>query len=97
MDRKRVKGFVEDETLWKLQQCLVGYTVVESDFARLQDILCKWGLGEIKIKRMVGRAFLLEVEDSLVYSSLKDSGRSYLKEVFTEFTRGRSLSESLRG
>ncbi|KAL4333410.1 hypothetical protein GQ457_07G016410 [Hibiscus cannabinus] len=83
-DRERVKGFVEDETLWKLQQCLVGYTAVESDSAQLHERLCKWGLGEIKIKRMAGRVFLLEVEDSLVYSSLKDYGWSYLKEVFTE-------------
>ncbi|KAK8712680.1 hypothetical protein V6N13_147910 [Hibiscus sabdariffa] len=85
MDHERVKGFVEDETLWKLQQCLVGYTAVESDSARLHERLCKWGLCEIKMKRMAGRVFLLEVEDNLVYySSLKDSGWSYLKGVFIE-------------
>ncbi|KAK8617901.1 hypothetical protein V6N13_080814 [Hibiscus sabdariffa] len=41
-ERERIKGFVEEETLWKLQHCLIGYT-------SLQDNLCKWGLGEIKI------------------------------------------------
>ncbi|KAK8684000.1 hypothetical protein V6N13_040038 [Hibiscus sabdariffa] len=33
---------------------------------------------------MDGRFFLLEVEDKRLYSSLKDSGWSYLKEVFYE-------------
>ncbi|KAK8662951.1 hypothetical protein V6N13_024837 [Hibiscus sabdariffa] len=33
---------------------------------------------------MSGRVFLLEVEDKLLYNSLKDSGWSYLKEVFYE-------------
>ncbi|KAK8635318.1 hypothetical protein V6N13_023191 [Hibiscus sabdariffa] len=34
---------------------------------------------------MAGRVFLLEFEDNLVYSSLKDSRWTYLKDVFTEF------------
>ncbi|KAK8617203.1 hypothetical protein V6N13_080121 [Hibiscus sabdariffa] len=50
--------------------------------------------GEIKIKRMASRVFLLEIEDILVYSSLKDSGWSYLKEVFTEV---HPLKETNRG
>ncbi|KAK8648245.1 hypothetical protein V6N13_129005 [Hibiscus sabdariffa] len=83
-DRERIKGYVEEEMLWKLQKCLIGYTAVEGDTTRLQDNLCRWGLGEIKIKKMAGRVFLLEIEDVDVYNSLKDSGWSYLKEVFTE-------------
>ncbi|KAL4273016.1 hypothetical protein GQ457_13G023710 [Hibiscus cannabinus] len=59
-----------------------GYT--KSDSATLMDRLCTWGLGEIQVKRMSGMVFLLEVEDSKLYNSLKQSNWSYLKEVFYE-------------
>ncbi|KAK8571185.1 hypothetical protein V6N13_025740 [Hibiscus sabdariffa] len=75
-DRERIKGYVDEETLWKLQKSLIGYTAVESDTIRIQDNLCRWGLGEIKIKKMAWRMFLIEVEDDDLYNSLKDSGEN---------------------
>ncbi|KAL4340832.1 hypothetical protein GQ457_08G017310 [Hibiscus cannabinus] len=82
--RKKVTCFVEEETLWKLQKFLVGYTASDCDPNRIHDRLCPWGLGEIKVKRMVCRLFLLEIEDNLLYNFLKDSGCSYLLEIFME-------------
>ncbi|KAK8577976.1 hypothetical protein V6N13_076650 [Hibiscus sabdariffa] len=56
-DREKVKGYVEVETLWKLQHCLIGYIAVDNDAVRVQDRLCTWGLAEIKIKRIAGMVF----------------------------------------
>ncbi|KAK8603626.1 hypothetical protein V6N13_096100 [Hibiscus sabdariffa] len=36
---------------------------------------------------MVGRVFLLELEDNLLYNDLKDSGWSYLKENHQTFRK----------
>ncbi|KAK8583366.1 hypothetical protein V6N13_022072 [Hibiscus sabdariffa] len=43
-DQEKVKGYVEVETLWKLQHCLIGYTAVDSDAVKVQDRLGTWGL-----------------------------------------------------
>ncbi|KAK8644115.1 hypothetical protein V6N13_123430 [Hibiscus sabdariffa] len=48
--RVKVKGYIDIEALWKLQNYLIGFTNAESDSARLMDRLCTWGLGEIKVK-----------------------------------------------
>ncbi|KAK8675404.1 hypothetical protein V6N13_033471 [Hibiscus sabdariffa] len=91
--RKKVTGHVEEETLWKLQSSLVGFTASENDSRRISDRLCYWGLGEIKVKKMAGRVFLLEIEDKQLYSSLKETGWSMLLEIFTEIC---PWSESFR-
>ncbi|KAK8595313.1 hypothetical protein V6N13_016688 [Hibiscus sabdariffa] len=62
--RRKVTCFVEEEILWKLHKSMIGYTASDSDTARIQDRLCSWGLGEIKVKRLTGRVFLLEFEDN---------------------------------
>ncbi|KAK8617135.1 hypothetical protein V6N13_117102 [Hibiscus sabdariffa] len=82
--RKKVTGHVEEETLWKLQSSLVGLTASENDSMRISDRICNWGLGEIKVKKMAGRVFLLEIEDKKMYNSLKETGWSILLEIFTE-------------
>ncbi|KAL4347806.1 hypothetical protein GQ457_17G004690 [Hibiscus cannabinus] len=91
--RKSIKVFIEEESLWKLQNCLIGFSATDSDPVRIHDRLCSWGLGEIKVKKMTGRIFLLEIEDRLLHSSLKESGWSYLKEFFIEV---QPWSESFR-
>ncbi|KAK8609370.1 hypothetical protein V6N13_061819 [Hibiscus sabdariffa] len=93
--RRKVTGYVEDETLWKLQRSLVGFTASDNDSRRISDRLCNWGLGEIKVKKMggTGRVFLLEIEDKLMYNSLKETGWSILLETFTEI---HPWSESFR-
>ncbi|KAL4291391.1 hypothetical protein GQ457_14G020120 [Hibiscus cannabinus] len=69
----KVRGCVVEETLWRLQQCFIGFTQKELDSSSVHEDLCKNGLGEIKIKKMVGRTFLLEVEDKILLRSLQDS------------------------
>ncbi|KAK8670691.1 hypothetical protein V6N13_037309 [Hibiscus sabdariffa] len=84
VNRRKVNGFIEEETLWKLQKCLVGYSAMESDSNRIHERLYFWGLGEITVKRLADRVFLLEVNDDALYSSLKEARWSYLLEIFTE-------------
>ncbi|KAK8612568.1 hypothetical protein V6N13_092680 [Hibiscus sabdariffa] len=42
---KTMKGYIAEEALWKLQQCLIGFTTNDSDSRRIHDRLCTWGLG----------------------------------------------------
>ncbi|PPS13576.1 hypothetical protein GOBAR_AA07007 [Gossypium barbadense] len=58
-----VQGFVEEELLWKLQRCLVWESATVCDISSMAERLTKFGLGEISLKRIQGRFFLLEVLD----------------------------------
>ncbi|PPR83212.1 hypothetical protein GOBAR_AA37502 [Gossypium barbadense] len=58
-----VKGFVEEELLWKLQRCLVGESASVCDSRNMAERLTKFGLGEVSVKRIQGRYFLIEVPD----------------------------------
>ncbi|KAK8576216.1 hypothetical protein V6N13_090693 [Hibiscus sabdariffa] len=84
LNRTKIIGFIEEEKLWKLQKCLVGYSTTEVDSNSIHDRLVRWGLGEISVKRLAGRVFLLEIIDETLYNSLKDAKWSYLLEVFVE-------------
>ncbi|KAK8681629.1 hypothetical protein V6N13_054031 [Hibiscus sabdariffa] len=50
----------------------------------IQDRLSNWGFGEISVKKMGGRYFLLSFDDEELYKLLEDLNLSYLKEVFLE-------------
>ncbi|KAK8699606.1 hypothetical protein V6N13_115689 [Hibiscus sabdariffa] len=91
--RRKIAGFVDEEALRKLQSSLIGYTAAENDSGNLMDRLCSWGLGDIKIKKVVGRVFLLETEDATLFNSLKESGWATLLEIFTDI---QPWSESFR-
>ncbi|KAK8707432.1 hypothetical protein V6N13_058493 [Hibiscus sabdariffa] len=80
----RVQGHVEEETLCNLQRCLVGFTASESDSFRIQDRLCSWGFGDISVKKLSGRYFLLAFKDVQLFKFLEELNWSYLKEVFVE-------------
>ncbi|PPD71569.1 hypothetical protein GOBAR_DD31541 [Gossypium barbadense] len=58
-----VQGYVEDEQLWKLQRSMVGVTASCSDVKAIQEQLTKAGLGEIKIRKIQGRVFLIDIPD----------------------------------
>ncbi|KAK8595071.1 hypothetical protein V6N13_015980 [Hibiscus sabdariffa] len=60
------------------------YSATESDSNRIAERLCLWGLGEITVKRLAGRVFLLEINDDALFSSLKEAKWSYLLEIFME-------------
>lgn len=58
---RRVIGFVDKEQLWKLQRCLVGKSVTVCDSRCMAKRIAMFGLGELSIKRIQGRFFLIEV------------------------------------
>ncbi|KAL4326266.1 hypothetical protein GQ457_11G028620 [Hibiscus cannabinus] len=78
----KVRGCVVEESLWRLQQCFIGFTQKELDSSSVHEDLCKNGLGEIKIKKMVGRTFLLELEDKILLRSLQDSKWEQAGNIF---------------
>ncbi|KAK8357640.1 hypothetical protein V6Z11_A05G434400 [Gossypium hirsutum] len=77
-----VKGFVEEELRWKLQRCLVGESASVFDSRNMAERLTKFGLGEISVKRIQGRFFLIEVPDEEFMEVLKQNNWRYLKECF---------------
>ncbi|KAG8497351.1 hypothetical protein CXB51_008604 [Gossypium anomalum] len=77
-----VQGFVEEELLWKLQRCLVGESATVCDISSMVERLTKFGLGEISLKRIQGRFFLLEVPDVDYLEVLEQNDWAYLKECF---------------
>ncbi|KAK8675492.1 hypothetical protein V6N13_033558 [Hibiscus sabdariffa] len=81
---KRVKGFVEDESLKKLSKCLIGTMLSVCSISKVEDLLSNWGFGDIGVKSLGGGRFLLEIMDQDLYNMLKDLDWSYLKEIFTE-------------
>ncbi|KAK8696917.1 hypothetical protein V6N13_113087 [Hibiscus sabdariffa] len=89
---KRISGHVDDEELWRMKRCLVGemsfVCSTRSIALRLQD----WGLGEINVRRMGRKIFLLSFDDDELYMMLEDLNWSYLKEIFAEI---KPWSESL--
>ncbi|MBA0752842.1 hypothetical protein Gogos_005572, partial [Gossypium gossypioides] len=72
------KGYVEDEQLWKLQRSMVGVTASCSDVKAVQEQLTKVGLGEIKIRKIQCRVFLIDIPDEELYEILKQNEWAYL-------------------
>ncbi|KAK8659987.1 hypothetical protein V6N13_050924 [Hibiscus sabdariffa] len=87
MEKKRLKFFrhVEEEALWNLKNCLVGDTPNICSIESVRSRLHEWGMGEIKVKRLGGRSFILIIEDMELYMMHEDLQWSYLKEPWGEF------------
>ncbi|KAK8654322.1 hypothetical protein V6N13_128293 [Hibiscus sabdariffa] len=81
---KRVEGFVEEEALSKLNKCAVGLMATVCSTSSVEERLNNWGLGEISIKSMGGKCFLIEFKDQDLFDYLKEQDWSYLLEVFIE-------------
>lgn len=79
-----VQGYVDEELLWKVQRCLVGESVSLCDIKSLEERMAKLGLGEISVKRIQGRFFLLEVPDDELMELVKQNDQAYLKEFLTK-------------
>ncbi|KAK8659083.1 hypothetical protein V6N13_029295 [Hibiscus sabdariffa] len=82
--RKRVKGHIDNEELWKMRKCLVGEMKTVCTVSSLNDRLHNWGLGEIGVQRMGAKTFLLTIEDEDLFLLLEDLEWSYLKEIFSD-------------
>ncbi|KAK8709242.1 hypothetical protein V6N13_060267 [Hibiscus sabdariffa] len=81
---KRVQGFVEEEALVRLNKCAVGTMATVCSIISVEQRLQGWGLGELEIKSMGGRRFLIESKDQELFEYLKEQEWSYLLEVFSE-------------
>ncbi|KAK8655657.1 hypothetical protein V6N13_108229 [Hibiscus sabdariffa] len=86
LERKvtRVEGFVEEEALTKLRKCAVGTMATVCSIKSVEDRLQGWGFGELSIKSMGGRRFLIEFKDQELFDFLLEQKWSYLLEVFSE-------------
>ncbi|KAK8672427.1 hypothetical protein V6N13_110797 [Hibiscus sabdariffa] len=82
--RKKIAGHVENEDLWKYRRCLVGKMASVCSLSNVMSRLDTWGFGEITVKRMSGKWFLLSIEDEDLYLMLEDVNWSYLREIFEE-------------
>ncbi|KAK8674571.1 hypothetical protein V6N13_032680 [Hibiscus sabdariffa] len=84
---RNIQGHVEEEAPWRLRNCLVGMMASPCSTKQVEDRLTKWGLGEIAVKNMGGRCFLLEIKDQELFSLLEEQNWSLLKEVFVEIEK----------
>ncbi|KAK8713705.1 hypothetical protein V6N13_148916 [Hibiscus sabdariffa] len=81
---KRVVGHVEDESLWKLSKCLIGIMATDCNSENVMDRLHKWGLGELEVKSLGSRRFLIVIKDEDLLKTLEENHWSLLKEVFVD-------------
>ncbi|KAL4335795.1 hypothetical protein GQ457_07G001550 [Hibiscus cannabinus] len=81
---KCIQGHVDEESLSILNRCLIGKMATVCSTAAVLDRLHRWGLGEISIRYMGGRYYILEIKDDELFQMLKDLSWSYLLEVFIE-------------
>ncbi|PPD89730.1 hypothetical protein GOBAR_DD13332 [Gossypium barbadense] len=79
---KIVVGHIENEQLWKLQRCLIGDTTTFCNLNSLSERNTCMGLGELNIKRIQGRYFLIEVPNEKLMEILRQKEWAYLKEFF---------------
>ncbi|KAK8697520.1 hypothetical protein V6N13_113665 [Hibiscus sabdariffa] len=84
LDLKRITGFIEEEALFKLNKCAVGTMASVCNTSFVEDKLSNWGFGELSIKSLGGRWFLIEFKDQGLFDFLKEQNWSYLLEVFQE-------------
>ncbi|KAK8628431.1 hypothetical protein V6N13_064138 [Hibiscus sabdariffa] len=81
---KKIQGHVIDEQLWELKRCLVGVMATVCKTSNIISRLQSWGLGEIQVKSMGRKRFLISFTDDELFTMLEDLEWSYLKEIFAE-------------
>ncbi|PPS09916.1 hypothetical protein GOBAR_AA10735 [Gossypium barbadense] len=81
-DTKIVVGHVDNEQLWKLQRCLIGETTTLCNLNSLTKRITNMGLGELIIKKIQVRYFLIEVPDEELMDIIKQREWAYFKEFF---------------
>ncbi|KAK8662392.1 hypothetical protein V6N13_091970 [Hibiscus sabdariffa] len=80
----RIEGFIQEEDILKLNKCAIGTMATACSINSVTERLHGWGLGELIIKSMGGRCFLIEFKDKTLFEYLKEEKWSYLLEVFAE-------------
>ncbi|KAK8684828.1 hypothetical protein V6N13_040844 [Hibiscus sabdariffa] len=81
---RRIQGHVEEESLWKLSRCLIGTMATDCNTEEVKRRLHNWGLGDLVIKSMGGRRFLIDLNDDELLRLMEEQQWSLLKEVFLE-------------
>ncbi|KAK8604714.1 hypothetical protein V6N13_099645 [Hibiscus sabdariffa] len=84
LKNKRISGHVENEDLWSFKKCLIGRMASIRSVRSVMTRLDGWGLGEISVRRLGGKTFLLNIEDEDLFIMLEDVNWSYLREIFEE-------------
>ncbi|KAL4363278.1 hypothetical protein GQ457_04G006140 [Hibiscus cannabinus] len=80
----RIEGFIQEEDILKLNMCAIGTMATACSTNSVTERLHGWGLGELIIKSMGGRRFLIEFKDKTLFEYFKEEKWSYLFEVFAE-------------
>ncbi|PPD77588.1 hypothetical protein GOBAR_DD25489 [Gossypium barbadense] len=68
---KVVEDHIENEQLWNLQRCFVGETTSFCNTTSLFERIARIGLGELTVKKIQDRYFLIEVPDDELLEILK--------------------------
>ncbi|KAK5795322.1 hypothetical protein PVK06_036583 [Gossypium arboreum] len=77
-----IRGHVEEERLWRLQRYVVGEIATYYYINNLQERIVKARLGEIRIRKIQGRFFLVDIPDEELFGILKQNDWGYLQEFF---------------
>ncbi|KAK8663637.1 hypothetical protein V6N13_083446 [Hibiscus sabdariffa] len=81
---KRIVDHVEKESLWNLSKCLIGLMFSYYSTKNVKDMLHNWDLGEVEVKSLGSRRFLIFIKDDDLLKILETNHWSLLKEVFVD-------------
>ncbi|KAK8544296.1 hypothetical protein V6N13_034658 [Hibiscus sabdariffa] len=81
---KRIHGHVEEESLWRLSKSLIGLMATNCSSENVMDRLHNWGLGDMEIRSLGSRRFLIFIKEDDLLKTLEGQQWSLLKEVFVE-------------
>ncbi|KAL4309707.1 hypothetical protein GQ457_01G001200 [Hibiscus cannabinus] len=81
---KRITGHVNDEALRRLERYVIGSTSTVCTSESVKDRLHNWGLGELLVKSLGGKKFLIEFHDEELFNLLKEKNWTILEEIFLE-------------
>ncbi|KAK8652898.1 hypothetical protein V6N13_126921 [Hibiscus sabdariffa] len=81
---KKITRHVNDEALRHLERCVIGSTPTACSSENVKDRLHNWGLGDLKVKYLGGKNFLIEFPYEELYKLLEENNWAILEEVFIE-------------
>ncbi|KAK8622341.1 hypothetical protein V6N13_117262 [Hibiscus sabdariffa] len=84
---RRIQCHIEDETLWRLNKCLLATMATVCSSVSVMERLHSWGLGEIEVKSLGGRKLLVVINDDELLNHLEEQDWSLVKEVFMDIEK----------
>ncbi|KAK8697352.1 hypothetical protein V6N13_113504 [Hibiscus sabdariffa] len=84
---KRILGHVDEEALRRLERCVIGTSSTVCSSETIKTRLHNWGLGELLVKSLGGKKFLIEFLDEELLKILEEKKWAILEEVFIEVER----------